>query len=129
MMDGFTFGLMVGQRNRIAEMEQEIYALRLELQEYERSLEHANFNTRVADGAITRLKLRLAIAEANAAGLATQVSALLKQHPDTPLLNASSRPWQSKQGHKTLVRQIYEQAFDAAARKFGIANPSSHRTN
>ena len=48
------------------------------------ALEQANAAARASSAEISRLKQQLVITEAHATGFATQVDALLKQHPDTP---------------------------------------------
>ena len=120
--DPFLFGYAIGQNGALAEQ-------RTIIKEMDDELGEAAQKLQAQAAEIARLKMQLAVAEADAEGRSAQVDALITQHPDTPLMKDSGVAWQSKNGNKTVVRRIYEQAFDAAARKRGIENPETRRTN
>jgi hypothetical protein len=78
---------------------------------------------------VAELKRQLAVAQANAVGISAQARALLAENPNTALMGDSGVAYKSKEGAKTKLRCIYEEAFDVAARKRGIEHPEQHREN
>ena len=78
-------------------------------------------------GDIATLKLANAVLTAEADGLNAQVMAMAKQHADSPLLVKTDIPYTKQQGTKSKLRLIFEQAFDATAKKLGVSNPASRR--
>jgi len=68
--------------------------------------------------------------QATIAGLNAQLQAFAQAYPQSPLLQPMGNVYQNgprKGQQKTKVRAMFEQAFDATLRKFGITNPLAHR--
>jgi hypothetical protein len=76
---------------------------------------------------VAALKLKLAVAESDAIACTAQAKALLDDNPNTALRADTGIKFKSKPGTKSKLRLIYDQAFDAAAKQRGIANPEDHR--
>jgi len=78
---------------------------------------------------IARLKDELAMASAGRDGLRAQGLAFKAELPtDADILSDSGERFEDG-SIKNKSRILFEKAFDATARKFGITNPSSRRTN
>lgn len=73
---------------------------------------------------------KLAVEQAHSGGLKAVVDAFKSAHPDSPLLEPTANAFTSPDVRGILKRGYhleYERAFDAQARKNGIANPASRR--
>jgi hypothetical protein len=78
---------------------------------------------------IRELDDALAVQKAHAGGLEAQVKAFVAQHPDSPLRADSGLRFIKTGNTKSKARLIYEGAFDAILRGFGIQDPSGRRAN
>ena len=81
---------------------------------------------------VAQLQQQLAVKEAQVAGLNAQVIALREAHPNSPLLTLTSTNYVSgpyKGRPKSKLRQVYETAHDATAKKMNISNPVAVRDN
>lgn len=73
---------------------------------------------------------RIAVMEADLAGLGAQTDALLEAHPNTPLREKTSIRWKDPKKNgafKSKLVVIYQRAFDKKARELGIQNPTRIR--
>lgn len=113
MDNNLNLGLRMRQNREIADQDRVIF---------DQDSTIARMTKEIAD-----LKRQLALAQAADAGSAAQVEALLNENPGTALMEDSGVPWKSKNYNKTVVRVIYEQAYAAAAKARGIANPVATR--
>lgn len=89
-------------------------------------LDHA---TRL-EAEIVDLSDKLAVEQAHSGGLKAVVDAFKLAHPDSPLLGHTGNAFTSPDVRGVPKRRYhldYERAFDAQARKNGIANPASRR--
>ena len=76
---------------------------------------------------VTQLIHDLKVEACDARGRRAQVDAFKNQHPDSPLMRDTGKRYKKSGNIKEVVRIIYEQAFDEAARQRGIANPEEVR--
>lgn len=75
---------------------------------------------------ISQLEIDMKLVEAANAAAGAQVKALRAQHPQSPLLaDSGHRSADGKAKSKLVV--LWENTFDAALRKAGIANPERYR--
>ncbi|MGI4942920.1 MAG: hypothetical protein ACRYHQ_20540 [Janthinobacterium lividum] len=115
-MDDESFGIAMGQRKRADANQDAAIGLALALKQS---------RNRVAD-----LEMQLAVANAEAAGRYAQMVAMEKQHPLSPLLVRSGPAFKSPKyagEPKTVLRAVYETAFDKYLTDNDIADPAKYR--
>ena len=82
-----------------------------------------------AEAEVQRLRDLHAVARCEIAGLVAQRNAFKAQHPTSPLLADSGKVYAQDGKAKSVVRLIFERAFDARAVELKIANPAGRRAN
>lgn len=120
-------GLLVGQLRAQNENYADAIA---SLNQANATIEFLNDHVRVQADQIADLQRQLAIAHAESHARMAQVTAMNQAHPDSPLLKDSGHRFRSPRfagRMKTVLRRIYEHAFDSDADKAGLHNPSSIR--
>lgn len=75
---------------------------------------------------IAKLEAEISLLKMQKGGIQAQRDAMIKHHPDSPLLRDSGKRF--KDGNvKTNLRLHFEAGFDRAGRELGISDPVAHR--
>ena len=82
-----------------------------------------------AEAELTRLRGMWAVAQCDIAGYIAQRTAFKTQHPNSPLMADSGHRFQSDGVMKSVVRLIFERAFDKMGTELKISNPAGRREN
>ncbi|TNC98650.1 MAG: hypothetical protein FD119_121 [Stygiobacter sp.] len=118
----FTFGALMGKNRQLAQANGCI-------DELVDGVNQRNARIAQLEAQLAEMQALLVKSESNAKACAAQAKALLDENPNTELMADSGVPYKSKPGNKTKLRRIYEEAFDAAARERGVAQPELIRVD
>jgi len=120
-MDELMYGIAMGNKAHAEGAEKAILI-------YRDTLEKERARIRELRAELHTMRTRAENAESNAAGRLAQVEAFLASHPQSPLTAHSGKTF--KDGRpKTKIRLVFEEAFDATARQWGITAPASRRSD
>ncbi len=127
-MDDYAIGLAYGNRKRSEGAEQAVSILAKGLDDRDDRITELNDRVAKLEAQVAMYRRRAAIGESDAAGKKAQIEALIAQHPTSPL-NQNSGVRFKDGSVKKKIRLIYEAAFDAVAKTWGITDPASNRIN